>query len=157
MVIDVIDLSPEQFAELTAWRKGLVRTAQKRKNELRRKLENSLSEYAKTVYSADMKDSSLIAQMREKLEAEFDCETQIIAEQLQYDLAPGGGQGSGDVGYVVDYSLPYVDRYALVREYYLTIPDSTERLERYKADEVAKKYLGSYYGTLYDVLSTYES
>ena len=158
MEIDVIEISQEEYQSLSAGRKELVRAAQKRKNELRRRTQRELSEYKNAVYAADMKESSLIEQMRVKLEADFAYETEIIAEQLRYDLAAdgSGGQGGESPGYVVDYSLPYIDRYSLVRSYYLSIADSAERMERYKADDVAKRYLGSYYQTLYDVLSTYE-
>ena len=42
-----------------------------------------------------------------------------------------------------------------MRDFYLAIPDTDERLALYGADEVAKKYLSSYYSTLYSVLATY--
>ena len=43
-----------------------------------------------------------------------------------------------------------------MRNYYLAIKDVDVRMKKYAADEVAKKYLGSYYGTLYNVLATYD-
>ena len=60
-----------------------------------------------------------------------------------------------NVGYLVDYSLPYTDRYSIVREYYLSIKDPDERLNLYAADQVAKDYLSSYYRTLFNVLYSY--
>ena len=67
----------------------------------------------------------------------------------------GGGDGSTESGYIVDYTLPYSERYKLVRDYYFTIEDPQERLALYTVDEVAKQYLSSYYRTLYDVLYSY--
>ena len=65
----------------------------------------------------------------------------------------GNGNGNVDAPYRVDYSLSYVDRYIIVRDYYLTIPDPRERLEKYRTDMVAFDYLGSYYGTLFNYLA----
>ena len=67
----------------------------------------------------------------------------------------GGEGGDESAGYIVDYTLPYNQRYAIVRDYYLSIEDPQERMALYTADEVAKKYLSTYYKTLYDVLYTY--
>ena len=67
----------------------------------------------------------------------------------------GGEGGDESAGYIVDYNLSYNERYVIVRDFYLAIPDTDERLALYGADEVAKKYLSSYYSTLYSVLATY--
>ena len=42
-----------------------------------------------------------------------------------------------------------------MRDYYLSIEDPSERMSLYGADSVARKYLGSYYASLYNVLNTY--
>ncbi len=59
------------------------------------------------------------------------------------------------MGYIVDYTLSYTERYNLVRTYYLSIEDPAQRMSLYAADETARKYLGSYYASLYNVLNTY--
>ena len=83
----------------------------------------------------------------------------ILREQLLYSIELNrpehDDEGSEDVGYVVDYSLSYVDRYNIVRAYYMSIEDPVERLSLYQKDETAKKYLESYYQILGDVLNTY--
>ncbi len=42
-----------------------------------------------------------------------------------------------------------------MRDYYLAIENPAERMALYTADDTAKRYLGSYYSTLYNVLYTY--
>ena len=64
---------------------------------------------------------------------------------------------SASPGYIVDYELSYLERYILVRDYYLAIEDPAERLVLYRADTVAQSYLGNYYTTLYNYLSTLTS
>ena len=44
------------------------------------------------------------------------------------------------------------DRYIAVKNYYLSIPDAAEALERLRDDDVAKEYLGTYYNYLEQLL-----
>ena len=160
MEFDIIEISEGKLKELTAVQMQLLRTAQKKKNELAHNMEQDLALFKKLVYTDDMKQSSLLEQKRAELTAEFDREVEILAEQLLYSMELSeplfpDDEGNEDVGYVVDYSLSYTERYVIVRNYYIAIPDPYERIALYDADEVAKKYLGSYYTALYDVLLTY--
>lgn len=160
MEFDVIEVTEEELNGYTAVQMQLLRTAQKSKNELLHKKEKELALFKKLVYTDDMKVSSLLEQKKAELEAEYEYQLAIIVDQLLYGIElgepvipePPAGEG---VGYVVDYSLPYTDRYNAVREYYLSIPDPAERMALYSADEVAKDYLASYYRTLYNVLYSY--
>lgn len=160
MEFDIIDLTEEEIAALSTVQMQLLRTAQKKKNELARKAEQDLALFKKFVYTNGMKDSSLLAQKREELQKNLAYETELLAEQLNYSIKlneplPDKGDGDESAGYIVDYSLSYTDRYNIVRDYYLAIPDPAERMALYTADETAKKYLSSYYSTLYNVLYTY--
>lgn len=160
MEFDVINLTEEEIAKLTTVQMQLLRTAQKKKNELVRKNAQDLALFKKLVYTNGMKDSSLLEQKRAELNGQLEYEIGIIAEQLNYSIKlneplPDTGEGDESVGYIVDYSLSYTDRYNIVRDYYLAIPDPAERMALYTADDTAKKYLGSYYSTLYNVLYTY--
>lgn len=159
MEFDVIEISPEKLKNLTAVQMQLLRTAQKNKNSLRHKTEQDFALFKKLVLTDNMKDSSLLAQKRAELEAEYDYQLNIIVEQLYYGLelnAPYPGDDDiANTGYIVDYTLSYTERYNIVRDYYLSIPDPSERMALYTADDVAKRYLSSYYSTLYNVLSTY--
>ncbi|MBD5632406.1 MAG: hypothetical protein HDP34_04175 [Clostridia bacterium] len=161
MEFDIIQKTEEELKKLTTVQMQLLRTAQKEKNQLRHKLEQEMELFEQLVYTDGMKASSLIAQKRAELEKEFNYELEILVEQLNYNLTiseplpPEKGDGDENAGYIVDYSLPYVDRYKIVRDYYLSIPNSAERMALYSADETAKRYLGTYYATLYDVLYSY--
>jgi len=160
MKFDVVEVTDEELATFTAVQMQLLRTAQKSKDELVHKMEKELALFKKLVYTDDMKESSLLAQKQAELQAEYEYQLAIIVEQYQYGMElsepfiPENPE-AGKVGYMVDYSLPYTDRYNIVKEYYLSISDPTERMNLYTNDEVAKDYLSSYYKTLYNVLYSY--
>ena len=80
-----------------------------------------------------------------------------ITDDLLYEINVRGNSGFGSdytAGYLVDYTLSYNERFKIVRDYYLAIPDKEERMRLFSADEVAKRYLGTYYEILYTVLNT---
>lgn len=160
MEFDILVLSEEEIGAFTNVQMQLLRTAQKNKNALRHKLEQDMALFRKLVLTNGMGASSLAVHKREELEAEFDYQVAILAEQLQYALEvnapfPDSGEFDDSTGYIVDYSLSYTDRYIIVRDYYLAIEDPAERMALYTNDDVARQYLGSYYATLYNVLYTY--
>ncbi len=160
MKFDIVEISEEELKNFTAVQMQLLRTAQKSKNELVHKMEKELELFKKLVYTDDMKESSLLAQKQAELQAELDYQVEILVEQYEYGMQLSEpfipeNPDAGKVGYMVDYSLPYTDRYNIVKEYYLSITDPTERMNLYAADEVAKDYLSSYYRTLYNVLNSY--
>ena len=160
MKYDVVEVTEEELKKFTAVQMQILRTAQKDKDELLRKTEKDLALFKKLVYTDDMKESSLLEQKRAELQAEYEYQLAIIVEQYSYGMElsepyiPPRPDAS-KVGYLVDYSLPYSDRYNIVREYYLSIPDPTERMNLYANDEVAKDYLSSYYRPLFNVLYSY--
>lgn len=160
MEFDVIELSEQELASLTTVQMQLLRTAQKNKNELYRKMQQDIALFKKVVYTDGMKDSSLLEQKQAELEEEYNYKISVIVEQLLYSFAlsepyPDRGDNDDSVGYIVDYSLSHTDRYIIVRDYYLAIADPAERMSLYQNDQTAKQYLGGYYATLYNVLYTY--
>ena len=160
MVFDIIDLTEEELKKLTNVQMQLLRTAQKKKNELARKSGQDLEMFIRLAHTNGMRDSSLIEHKRAELDEGLAYEIGIIAEQLKYSIRlneplPDGGGGDEDAGYIVDYTLSYTDRYNIVRDYYLAIENPAERMALYTADDTATRYLGSYYSTLYNVLYTY--
>lgn len=166
MEFDIIDISEEELKKLSVVQTKLLRTAQQKKDELYRRAEKELRVYRALTLGAGMKYSSLYKSKQADLQAQLDTETAVLAENLIYNMSlneptSGGdlGEQGGDesAGYIVDYSLSYNERYVIVRDYYLAISDPAERMALYGADEVAKKYLSSYYSTLYNVLYTYGS
>ena len=160
MEFDVVEITEEELKLFSAVEMQILRTAQKSKNELVQKMEKEFALFKKLVYTDDMKESSLLEQKKAELQAEYDYQLAIIVEQYHYGMEltephiPSNPE-AGSVGYLVDYRLPYNDRYNIVREYYLSIKDPNERMTLYANDEVAKDYLSSYYRALFNVLYSY--
>lgn len=116
------------------------------------------------MFTSGMKNSTLIEDKDRELRDELGYQTALLADNLIYNMSLnepsnggdiGGDGGDEEAGYIVDYTLTYNERYIIVRDYYLAITDPDERMALYAADETAKKYLSSYYTTLYNVLATY--
>lgn len=63
---------------------------------------------------------------------------------LRPDNESGGGSGSTDAPYEVDYSLPIRERYVIVKNYYLSYTDPAAAYEDCLKDQVAAEYLGEY-------------
>ena len=160
MKFDVVKVTDEELKNFTAVQMQLLKKEKKSKNELVHKMEKELALFKKLFYTDDMKESSLLEQKKAELQAEFDYQLAIIVEQYTYGMElsepfiPENPDAS-KVGYIVDYTLPYTERYNIVREYYLSIADPAERMNLYSNDEVAKDYLSSYYRTLFNVLYSY--
>lgn len=161
MNFDIIEISDEEVEKLTVVQLKLLRTAQQKKDALYHKLQNDLREYKMTFATSGRKMSSIYNTMEFDLLQEFYYQVEIIREQLEFNMSlrepttgdetGGGGETGGDeTGYVVDYQLSYLERYIAVRDYYLTIEDPNERLEIFNKDQVARKYLDSYYTHLFD-------
>lgn len=160
MTFDIIELNEGELEGFSTIQMQLLRTAQKKKNELRHKMESDLELFKKLVWGNGMINSTLYEHKRAELEREFEYQVEILREQLLYSLDinepyPEGDDDKELVGYIVDYTLSYTDRYAIVREYYLAIDDPALRMQLYTDDDVAKRYLGSYYSVLYNVLYNY--
>lgn len=160
MTFDILYYTDEELAQLSEVQMQLLRTAQKRKNDLERKMQNELTAFKKMLLTNGMKHSSLYPQKAAQLQEEFNYQVFNLREQLVYAMDlntpfPDESDDREEVGYTVDYTLSYADRYALVRAYYFAIDDPMERLNLYGADEVAKRYLGEYYTILYNVLYSY--
>lgn len=163
MTFDIIDISEAEAEALETVQLKLLRTAQQKKNDLEHKLRAELAEFRRLTYSNGMENSSLYAEMEKSLKEEYDYQVEILREQLIFNMSlkePTNDGETGDSGmdnsaYLVDYELSYIERYVAVRDYYMTIEDPDERLALFAADEVAIKYLGSYYNTLFNYLYSY--
>ena len=153
MQFDVIELTEEEIEDLTIAQMKLLRKAQRSKDELIRKAEQDFEQFKQSVWTAGMKYSSLLDDKREEIDNELNYRLDILADDLIYNMSISDG-GEQVVGYLVDYSLSYNDRYIIVRDYYLAIEDKNLRMKKYESDAVAKKYLGDYYNILYNILKT---
>lgn len=160
MTFDIVEYTEEELDGFTAIQMQLLRSAQKKKNELQHNMESDLAMYKKVVLTNGMVNSTLYEQKAAELEAEFEYQVEILREQLLYSMQlnepfPDQDKDQELVGYIVDYTLSYTERYNIVRNYYLAIQDPAYRMQLYTNDDVAKRYLGTYYSTLYNVLYNY--
>ena len=162
MEFDIIDLSPDEIKALSAVQLKMLRTAQQKRDALKRTAEKEYAAFKNIVMTNGMLNSTLLDEKRAELDGEIEYQSALLADNLLYNMSlnapdPDDGSDDGDesAGYIVDYSLPYTDRYVAVRDYYFAIADSDERMALYSADDTARKYLGAYYSTLYNVLYAY--
>lgn len=158
MEFDIIEVSDSYYARLSFSQRKLLRAAQQKKDALVHRAQKEIKLFRQEAYTNYAQNSSLIEQKQKEIYNELEYQIDILREELLYSISFDGqssGNVTGNVGYRVDYSLSYAERYVIVRDYYLSIPDSGERISRYLADDVAKKYLDKYYTSLYNVLITY--
>ncbi len=171
MTFDIIDFSEAELIALSTVQMRLLRTAQKEKDQLTEQLARDKQTFYNILIADGMLNSSLYEAKCDELDEEYDRQVSVLKDDLVYNLSlnvptaddddpSGGDPGSGSdddpaVGYIVDYSLSYLDRYQIVRNYYMSISDPAERLAVYSADTIAVSYLGQYYNTLYNVLAQY--
>ncbi len=87
MEFDIIDLTEEELKKLTNVQMQLLRTAQKKKNELARKSGQDLEMFIRLAHTNGMRDSSLIEHKRAELDEGLAYEIGIIAEQLKYSTS----------------------------------------------------------------------
>ncbi len=162
MTFDIIDITQDEVDLLTTVQKKLLRTAQQKKDEMVRKRDKQLAELRIMVNSNNMQNSSAYAQTSAQIYTDYQTELDVLIEQLNFNMSlkeptngdETGGSGSDNTGYIVDYELSYLERYIAVRDYYLAIEDPNERIALLQEDEVAKKYLNTYYSVLFDYLMT---
>ena len=145
----------------------LIAEATRRSDVERRAHERELHEAVCDAAARRTARSTILAGILDSLKAAFDDEIARIQseldeklDELYADISPGTPP-SGDPGidpddapYEVDYSLPLRERYIAVRDYYLSYEDNAEALADLRADEIAKDYLGSYYGYVLQLLMT---
>lgn len=107
--------------------------------------------------------SDILSGQLAALEEEYDALVRKIQSELDESLEAlyaeneegGGGtppSGSEDAPYEVDYSLSMRDRYVIVKNYYLGLPDKAQALAAFQADTLAQDYLGDYYDYLLQLL-----
>lgn len=84
-----------------------------------------------------------------KIQRELDEDLEELYAQEITDSQPGEVV---DAPYLVDYSLPMSERYIIVKEYYLSYEDVNAALADYRADEIAKEYLGKFYSNILQLL-----
>lgn len=153
MVIDIISYEDEQFAQLTEEQLLEVRSVQQKVNELRlKKVEIAEEAKFRLLKRGVVRSSMMEYGVAEELAA-IDGEIDNLREGLLFYLrfSTPSVPSTDETGYLVDTSLSYEERYHIVFEYYqTTYTDAAERFKAFKADTVARSYLGELYKVMYD-------
>ena len=162
MIIDIIDLSDEQFSDLNAVQMAMVRAAQTEKNEILAEAEKEKGEIFKELLTNGTARSTYFDERAEAIDDEADAKVEAVKDdllyQIAYDIDAGDGNEDGPYRYPENpnYNLSASQRFLVVRSYYMEATDDAEaRLEAYAMDSLARTYLGEYYATLYDLLASY--
>ncbi len=162
MIIDIIDLSDEQFSDLNAVQMAMVRAAQTEKNEILAEAEKEKGEIFKELLTNGTARSTYFDERAETIDYEAEEKVEAVKDdllyQIAYDLDAGDGNEDGPYRYPENpnYNLSASQRFLVVRSYYMEATDDAEaRLEAYAMDSLARTYLGEYYATLYDLLASY--
>ena len=161
MIIDIIDLSDEEFSDLNAAQMAMVRAAQAEKNEILADAEREKGEIFKELLTNGTVRSTYFEERSDAIDEEAEGKIAVVKEdllyQIAYDLDAGEGNEQGPYSYPANpnYDLSYSQRFIVVRAYYMKMPSAGERLQAYAADSLARTYLGEYYATLYDLLASY--
>lgn len=156
MLIDIISYTNEQFAALTEEQILQIKEAQFKKNSLDRQMEEEKLKEKHRLLDNGTFRSQIWEQYRLALQKEYTDKVNVIREPLlfylQFSVKPED-ETAESTPYPVDYSLDMSTRYYTVRDYYMAAyTDVDERVAAFKADTVARQYLGELYATLYDYL-----
>lgn len=161
MVIDIIDLSDPQYADLNPVQLSMVRAAQAQKDKLLADLEAEIAKRFLYTVARNTARSSAVKREEARLRAAADAAVDFVRENLLYELAyeafQNEGNENGRYSYPANpnYNLSYSQRFLVVRQFYMQLTsDPVARLEAYRMDTLARTYLGDFYQTLYDMLAS---
>ena len=155
MIIDIIDLSDEQFADLNAVQMAMVRAAQTEKNEILAAAAKEKGNLFKELLTNGTARSTYFEARSIAIDEEAEAKVEAVKDDLLYQIAYDLDAGDGNPENP-NYNLSASQRFLVVRSYYMDITSDAEaRLEAYAMDSLARTYLGEYYATLYDLLASY--
>ena len=155
MTIDIIAFTDAQYAALNEVQLQEVINAQTRKDNMTKALEEKKRKEKFRLIKNGVFRSGIYNALCTQWDEEYAAELEVVKEKLLFYLrfALKPETPPSEAPYLLDYSLPYSERYIVVREYYLNAyTDPSERMNAFKTDEIAPQYLGEFYATLYDYL-----
>ena len=153
MIIDIISYTAEQFAALNEQQLKEVREAQRKKDNLTLALGEKLQAQKDELVKKGIFNSSLFRLIEEKMQREYEQKVSLLKEDLKFYLQYYKPKEEESTPYVVNYALPYDERFAIVREYYMTtFTDANERFAKFTMDAIALNYLGELYSPMYSYL-----
>ncbi len=162
MVIDIIDLTDDAYADLTGVQLAMVNAAQVRKNAILAAAAEQKQELFLSLLARNAVRSSAYEAQADKIDVDAQAEIDVVKEDLLYQIAYDNSLTQGNESGVYrypenpNYQLSYPQRFLAVREYYMNVTsDATARLQAYAMDTLARTYLGEYFQTLYELLASY--
>lgn len=162
MVIDIVDLSDEQYQGLNPVQLAMVRAAQTKKDKILAEAEEEKRKVRLILIANNVARSSMRTRRETEIEEEAARQVNVVKEDLNYQLAyeaigsEGNEQGPYRYPENPNYNLTYSQRFLEVRSYYMGVTSNAEaRLQAYQMDTLARTYLGEFYQTLYDLLASY--
>ncbi len=162
MIIDIIDLTDEEYSDLSAVQMAMVREAQEKKNKILAETEQQKEEYLSMLVSNNTAHNTFYALTKARLDADAEEQIAAVKDDLDYQLAyealGSEGDENGPYRYPENpnYNLTPSQRFLVVRNYYMqSTEDPDARLAAYAQDTLARQYLGEFYVTLYDLLAAY--
>ena len=162
MVIDIIDLSDENYKNLSAVQLAMVRAAQAKKDKLLSEADELSGELFRMALSNNALRSTALRDRLAKERADAQRQVEAVRADLLYQIAYEGigseGNEQGPYRYPENpnYNLSYSQRFLVVRNYYMQATDDPNaRLQAFAMDTLAKEYLGEFYRTLYELLASY--
>ena len=162
MVIDIIDLSDENYKNLSAVQLAMVRAAQAKQDKLLSEADELCGELFRMALSNNALRSTALRDRLAKERADAQRQVEAVRADLLYQIAYEGigseGNEQGPYRYPENpnYNLSYSQRFLVVRNYYMQATDDPDaRLQAFAMDTLAKEYLGEFYRTLYELLASY--
>ncbi len=150
MTIDIINFADEQYDTLTETQIQEVYEAQEKKDRLTWKLEEEQRAEKHRLVKNGTFVSNIYDDYCAQLQMEYEREVAYIRETLLFYLR-FSMKSEGDAPYTVDYTLSESERVSIVKAYYESAYANVhERFAAFKADQVAKKYLGERYALTWD-------
>ena len=162
MIIDIIDLTDEEYSDLSAVQMAMVREAQEKKNKILAETEQQKEEYLSMLVSNNTAHNTFYALTKARLDADAEEQIAAVKDDLDYQLAyealGSEGDENGPYRYPENpnYNLTPSQRFLVVSNYYMqSTEDPDAGLAAYAKDTLARQYLGEFYVTLYDLLAAY--
>lgn len=152
MTIDIISYTDAQFAALTEEQILEVQAAQLKKNALDIKLAEDIKREKYHLIDNGTFRSGIWSMVKSELEDAHRLAVENIRDGLIFYLRFSTQQnGTADAPYPIDYSQTQLERFYVVKDYYMTAyTDPQERFDAFHDDDLAKTYIGEYYASLYD-------
>ncbi|MGN0822568.1 MAG: hypothetical protein ACI4NG_02230 [Candidatus Gallimonas sp.] len=162
MVIDIIDLTSDEYSNLSAVQLAMVRAAQAKKDKILADAEERKGELFRLTLSNRTARSTALRDAQAQIDERALAEIETVRSDLKYQIAYEGiaqeGNENGPYRYPENpnYNLTYSQRFLVVRNYYMSATsDPNARLQAYSMDTLAREYLGEFYQTLYELLASY--